>query len=566
MKLALHLIRADIWHFRFVLIGWVVVALGLVFVDGARPYVAVDPRLREAAAVAGSLFWFAQVLLLFALVSLVIHAHPTVGTTAFWMTRPIAPGLLLAAKLVLLATTLVIVPAMADAVLLATYRVPTDIAAGVVSQRAGIQLLIMLLLIVAAALTPNLARFAMLCGSVVVLFATAMGIAIAVEMAREDNWVPRIDDVTDATTEMFVFNVLFVGAAIVLLVVQYRTRLRRRSVPVGIAAVLTANLVSSVWPFPFLAPRRLVPAWAQDERTMSVAVAGDDVFTVVTPPFYQGRESRQSYVRGRVRIEGVPDGWSASFSVRDATLQLPDGTLRSLRTGTASLQVGVRGSELPPAIVEPLLDVRVLRDPQPPEPEARATLFTTDRSEVARRGIARGDYRATVRIPLTSYIVDGVVPLRAGTVHATGGYRLVIERITPRDGELRILARESRASSVWQRRPWSMYAYYLRNRARGEAINVVDFDLYDRSSFGRFLPQFGFAHFSIGTSESGGFFARGIALGQPPWLAKRLDDPAWMADAELVIIRRTEEGSVDRALHIPGFPLGIVDGRATSSR
>jgi hypothetical protein len=32
-------------------------------------------------------------------------------------------------------------------------------------------------------------------------------------------------------------------------------------------------------------------------------------------------------------------------------------------------------------------------------------------------------------------------------------------------------------------------------------------------------------------------------------------DEAWVQDAELVIIRTTQEGSVERELHVPGFPL-----------
>ncbi len=180
---------------------------------------------------------------------------------------------------------------------------------------------------------------------------------------------------------------------------------------------------------------------------------------------------------------------------------------------------------------------------------------------MASRGVVRGEYRAVIRLNLTNYVVDGAIPLQPGAVHQNGGYRIVIDRLAQRDGQMAALARESRASSMWERRPWSRYVYYLRNRARGEAINVSAFDLFGRSSLGSVLSvPVALANSRLITEPrgSGGFLARGIGLSQPSWVTNRLRDPAWFEGAELVIVRQTEEGSVDRVLSISDFPLGIV--------
>jgi hypothetical protein len=67
-------------------------------------------------------------------------------------------------------------------------------------------------------------------------------------------------------------------------------------------------------------------------------------------------------------------------------------------------------------------------------------------------------------------------------------------------------------------------------------------------------------HFSIGSADSSGFSSRGMVLRFPPRhtpTAETLDvDDAWLAGAELVIVRRTEEGWIERTVEIPDFPIG----------
>jgi hypothetical protein len=110
---------------------------------------------------------------------------------------------------------------------------------------------------------------------------------------------------------------------------------------------------------------------------------------------------------------------------------------------------------------------------------------------------------------------------------------------------------------MWERRPWRRYQFYLRNRARGTAVHVNDFTFRGGFSMLRFLPV---GDFSIGSAQTSGFSSRGMVLRFPPRYdpnAATLDvDDAWLAGAELVIVRRTEEGWVERNLEIPDFPIG----------
>ncbi len=54
----------------------------------------------------------------------IVQEHPTVGSTAFWMTRPIPPRLLAASKIVLIGAVFVGAPVAGDVVLAIAYSVP----------------------------------------------------------------------------------------------------------------------------------------------------------------------------------------------------------------------------------------------------------------------------------------------------------------------------------------------------------------------------------------------------------------------------------------------------------
>jgi hypothetical protein len=82
--------------------------------------------------------------------------------------------------------------------------------------------------------------------------------------------------------------------------------------------------------------------------------------------------------------------------------------------------------------------------------------------------------------------------------------------------------------------------------------------------FGRFLP------FSIdGSVQTSGFRARGLLIRFPAGRgtegAPLSIDDRWIEEAELVVVRVTREGSVERTLEIAGFPLRAPT-RPTASR
>jgi hypothetical protein len=563
MTLVGHFLAADVRRLRVILAIWIVVAAASRLVESGTAVYAARADLRESFAVLSSLLWLAELLLTFVLVSQVVHAHPTVGTDAFWLTRPIPRYVLLVSKLVLLAVALVVVPAIVDVLRLALHNMPASVTAGVAAQNASSGVVWLALIAAAAALTANLTRFALLIGGALLAMAVAIGIFVAVAMARLSDAPPLTSESSDAGfTEVVVFNAVLALAALALLVVQYRTRSRPWSVTTGVVGVAVAVVVSWLWPIPFLAPRLVVPEWARDERVLSVGVDASTISTNTERLSGPERNRQWSTINGRIRVNGLQPGWTASVAAREATVRLPDGQTIQSEGSLASNLVWWDGvAAQPSAALRAVLGVShlVTANPPPAEPARPAlypALFLMEQSRFDRYAPSSGEYRARVRVMLTEFAVEGTLPLRPGAAHQDGGYRLVLDSIAHSSGEVSMIAREARAASMWQRRPWSLHSFYLRNRGQSEALELSEYPLRGSFTLTRFLPIAGvYAH-----GEGNGFFTRAVRLTFPArdgrYAGPSDRSPAWLGNAELVIVRRTAEGSVERAVTIPAFPFG----------
>jgi len=114
MKLVLHIIRKDFRHLRFIFGTW----CALVILTGA--WNAHWGRLKENPEYSHH-FWslvlqvaMVELLLRAAVVSKLIHSDSAVGSTAFWLSRPIPKTNLLASKAIFLAVLVVLPVAIVE--------------------------------------------------------------------------------------------------------------------------------------------------------------------------------------------------------------------------------------------------------------------------------------------------------------------------------------------------------------------------------------------------------------------------------------------------------------------
>jgi len=101
------------------------------------------------------------------------------------------------------------------------------------------------------------------------------------------------------------------------------------------------------------------------------------------------------------------------------------------------------------------------------------------------------------------------------------------------------------------RRRLTHYSYYFRNRRVNEAALATS-----RPLLNRLLASPGGVHVAVSGGPMSGFVVNEDAVFRTLYDGRSMViDEHWLADAELVIVRTTRWGSVERTLTIPGFTL-----------
>ena len=543
---------------------WLAVSAASTALDGIRPMFGAETFGMNGLDVAGDLVGLAKVLFGFVLIPLVVQTHPLVGSDAFWMTRPIPPRTLLASKLILLAALIVVVPAACEVALMIAYKIPPQKMAAVAVQTTLWQTMYLSVVMVLAALTRNLARFALLFGGLLLALALTAVIMVTIAFARMDDAAavgvlvsggPPPPSYGDPTPEI-VFLFVVVAAGLALLVVQYATRSSRRSALVGIAGLIAAWVLPSVWPWPLLQPRLYVPDWAAAGSALKLSADPQSVAFDTGDPL-SVRKRAWSIGRALIRLEGIEPGWLPSVAVTGAALELnPDVHLSSPGFAHAvAVPIGEEDRSPLRGVLQAALGVRRLATQDSREPE-RAVVLLIREADFKRYASETGLYRGRAAVELTREEVVATLPVQAGATFQDGPYRIVVDEVRIASQTLGIRARISDATTSFDRRPAPTYAFYLRNQQRSEAVGGSVVYMQHNTLLMRLLPGLAFGN----SSSSNGFWATGQFIRFPPGYAPsdkdRLDiDEAWIAGAEIVIVRATTGGSVTRALEIPDFPL-----------
>ncbi len=281
--------------------------------------------------------------------------------------------------------------------------------------------------------------------------------------------------------------------------------------------------------------------------------------TVVVEPFAfrdQAVDWRQA--RARIRLRGLEPGWTASVGVRSAAVQLPGGAqLISDYTGWPSGVPVEEHGDGPQQreVIRSVLEVGSLIDQSPNQRGENTVVLFARGVDLSRLAPNAGAYKGRFYVGLTHHAVEAVLSPTRGASYQNGPYRFSIADVLLSSGRLSMLSEQSDAVSVIARRPLTIRSFYLRNRRASEAIHLPSNDLRAQVSLLNFLP---FA-FGFGEGRNSGFSARAAMLyfqptSDPAAVPFALDE-RWINEAELVIVRSTPGGSVDRQLAIANFPI-----------
>jgi len=551
MKLVAHLIASDVRRFRWLFLAWLLIEVTATTLSGIQPTFSATTRPFDLIGIVTNLLWLADLLLLIVMVPLVVQADPLVGTDAFWMTRPIPPLSLLAAKVLLLGIVIAVVPIVTEGAVMIAYHVPIADALRVAAQNVVFQTLWLMILMAGASVTPTLGRYALLFASVVIGFALFASITALIEtgLGRHTPLLFGLPEPGNSTASLLLL-LLLTAAGFGMMAVQYATRSWVRSVAVGVAAVILAIYAAPQWRWSLFGAPPVVPEWAREQTALRLLSIPGTVKADV-PADYFGAENELRSVHAQVRLDALPPGWSARARLESGELQLRDGR-RITSWGSYATHLIMAGETPPPDLLtRNLLDVdRFMDSVRKEEP---VVVFSLLDHELTRLGQAHGRYDGHFRVELTHHEVEAVMPLRLGAVYQRGAFRIMVDAVRRDVRSASVYAHESDASSLFDGEEGPTRAYYLRNSQRREAVLGTPNHRSTETPIPRLLPMVIHIDGQTGFSASARYFRFG-PRGRPEESDPVIDD-GWLAGAELVIVRSTPSGAVGRTLAIDDFSI-----------
>ena len=562
MRLLQHFVRVDARHFRGLIVVWVVLTIWSAVMVGSSEW-GEESAGRVLLIAAALLEFLVSVALMGILVARVVQQHSPVGTTAWWLTRPLDPRTLLGSRLLLIALLFVALPAICDAVVMAFFRMPAGQIALVLLEWSLIRAAVMVVLMSAAALTRTISGFLILVGACLLAAAALVNVAFLLAISNSSEAVLRMSSELavglftrrpDPTAVVLAWAVVL-GTGLLLLHTQYVRRSVRRAAAIGVTGVIAAALIGLAWPWPLLHAEPSAPQWA-DQLDLSAppqALYFDNGGRV----FNDGSRLRTAYAR--MYLTGVPDGLFAMVRMTHGVLEL-DG--RRLTGNGGRHFATLPASEGDPGAVTRAL-TQVLGVDQIGGGGSRretAAIMTVMSGEVPT-GTAAATFNGEFDIELRELQQAAILPLAAGASFQDGAYRLAIRNYREREGGPELTVRISRATSSFDRQPTQAYSFYLRNRQTREALSGT---LQDGLSVTRLPEQVVLGSSAYLYTPHGFFVQPGVirfptptnanlrsAVSKP--VSDETTDTTWYRDAELVVIRTVDRGTVRRSLQITGL-------------
>ena len=546
-----HLVWHDLRALRLPLIAWLlllvaqaaVVAVGPAMLDPESPRGVIQSL---AGFLAGARLAFTILLTV-----LFIQRDSPVGTTAFWMTRPIQPAAMAASKLTSALLLLIALPALVGWSLFTALGLPRGDVLDGVWQFAVEQIMVVGLSTMGAAITATLPQFAVVAVAAVVFMGTLIG-----QAQPFIQQLPTLPLAGSATPLGNWAVVTVVGAAAVLAYQYARRHVVRAAVAatgvlvVGVLAAFTVRPPFDAAPPAPIRESVLNPASVElNVHPVSVRVESGSTTDA------RGRQTRYRYAGAVLRTSGAPPAivlqpWSIASTWHPG--DSPAIEWQRLRRAAywRSVQRDTDDDGQPLAsIARALGSVELLR-PVRSEPSAfYTTLLSLPEAEVSRLASAQGPLDAIVTLRAWRYRVVEAAPLAVGSAITARLGRLTVSAVVPtRDGVLVDARRVFLQRFTWTSQDLfgsggvgSAERLAIRNTSRKQAMLLA-------AESGRLLNFSlvgGLSSQQLGTGAWRMHFV--ISLADEDRV--RMDDE-WIAGAELVVLRPEDLGIFTKPLRV----------------
>ena len=308
MKPTFHIIGKDLRDLRLLLplAGWWTVSVLQPLLLSVAPRLPSSPPAFEmmlGVFVAG-LAWLLAALdlgLLVLIVSQLVQRDSTVGTTAFWLSRPISRARLLAGKSLFLLLAVILPTVAAQFLMLLFNGVTLNDAVRSAPQIFVIQMLVLCVLMMLACLTPNLSRMLFL-GII-----AAVGLAIVQYTLRlpllRNGWDRSLDD-----SSVIGFSLFLLAVAVAVVCHQYLARRTKRSLILASSVFPGTILFMTLWPWDFWPTESPVPRDILNPEQVAARVEVDSL------RFHRGTNPKGEEwltLRGDLAVDSLPAGLEA---------------------------------------------------------------------------------------------------------------------------------------------------------------------------------------------------------------------------------------------------------------
>jgi len=537
MNLTWHIVKKDLRALKWPLLLWITLIIAKL---------GVGVALLNADGTEG-LEWFtkmdalAKVLSAFEYVSFVLTAaiiqqDLLVGTTAFWITRPISGARLLRAKLTGIALVFIVAPVLVTLPWWLGCNYGISEIGWAVAETVAAQAIAVLLGLLWSVVTDGFARFLM--WTLVTLFATPMltGIITYAFNRKQPGAVSEL-----VATRFMLALILAVAGVIVVVVHQFLTRHTWRSISIIGATVLCIVVTGSFWPWSMNVEGRIYSYLLKQAAGEWPAAAGPAglTFTQISAEFSarKDRPDRPGTLTTKYRVEGLSDSQGLMPVMSEHFWRWPDGaTLEGRSSGRSGLadmmsRMALTGKGQQASAGQPAADTLVFSSYLPALTMGKVRAEPPAYVMPARFRLMR--FESATRMPLQSgrWSVHGSYGERIAAVEKEGAQLLVTYiRHMPS-----LWVDNAAGGQLAASGPYSQH--YLVNRARNCA---------DRGSSTDFKLT------RIGTVGISWRMMSYIAVPRPPppGGGSTLDAINALTDAELVKVTFAEEARFSRELKI----------------
>jgi len=542
MNLVIHQLNKDVRRTRVVLAFWfLLVVLQFTLVGWtAKPG---DVLMQSILPMLSGVLAFFNYVLVLVLVPILIHQEPLVGTTAFWFTRPIARGTVLASKALFL-LFLIVLPIMVQSIAFLANGVTVHDVCLAAPELLLSELSWVLVLATLAVLTPSFSRFAIVGAIVLVVFYLCYFVVQMVVLLRN----PQAYLATPASlnaSRTLVSSLFMIGLGLAVVLVQYLARRFTLAISLAIMSVVAAILIGHFWPWNFMKP---ADPLVQDSTLSSGFSATPTLSSVSTsdqPAIRGGNPLKE--VSGNIFFQQVPKGYVIAVDSINSILK-ENGKI--LPTESGSPGIGVFENADANAVELGLGGVPVLNmddNGRPDEP-----LFSIDAVAYGRYATTPLDYSAALDCTIYKYVARVQLPLVKGARMDDGSEHLVITDVLydPKGITINLRHKNVKLEFAPKGRDGSEYAqnqsspvYLLVNKKRREAImQKLSYSVPTLNGVGILINEPLQVPFGPNDANGG------------TWLGPLLNK-SWLADAVLVRLDLAPVVRFKSEMNIPGFRL-----------